>query len=155
MTEFTRRPMRDDERGFVAKSWVESHSTSASARIISLQGTLGDPGRAWKPSREYWATWNALVDRLLDRCRTTVLEDDAGLVAAFVCWQPWETGVAVHYIYVRLMYRKTGLAKALATFAEAGPVVYTHRSRGITKIPEGWQYSVRPLFELLREKEAA
>lgn len=147
--QFTRRPMADNERSFVAKSWVDSHAQSPMARVISLSGTLGDPDRAWTPNKEYWSTWNGLVNALLDRCTTTVLVDDADLIAGFICWAPWESSVAVHYVYVRLMYRKTGLAKLLVQDLPRGEVFYTHRSRGITKIPEGWHYSIRPIFDRL------
>lgn len=151
MTDFSRRPMREDERSFVAKSWVESHASAAMARVVSLEGTLGDPHRGWTANHEYWQTWNGLVNHLLDRARTVVFLDDAGLIAGFMCWQPWDTGVAVHYLYVRLMYRKLGLARLMAAELPAGPTYYTHRSRGVTRVPEGWRFSLRPIFDLLRE----
>lgn len=156
MTEFRARLLSDEagERAFVAKSWVESFSSSEMARLISHAGSLGNPHGGWRASQEYWSTWNPLVDALLARARTTVLLDDAGLIAAFICWEPWEGAPCVHYVYVRLMYRRQRLASRLVGELPRGLVYYTHRSRGVTKIPDGWVYTLRPLIGAVRAEEA-
>ena len=151
----TTRPMAPGDRAWCAKSWVESYASSAMARLISLSGTLGDPQRAWHVSGEYWEAWNGLVNTLLDRGLVTVAVDDMGLLAGFVCWEPWESAVAVHYLYVRLMHRKLGVARQLIEELPRGPVIYTHRSRGLARVPPGWTYSIRPLLGAVRAKEAA
>jgi GNAT superfamily N-acetyltransferase len=152
------RPMRPGERAFVAKSWVESFASSALSKLVSHSGTEGRTDDFWRPNPEYWACWNALVNSLLDRCITIVAadSDDGGpaLVAGFLCWEPWESAVAVHYVYTRLSYRKLGVARALVSELPGGPVYYTHRSRGIARPPEGWQFSIRPLLDT-RPREAA
>ncbi len=51
------------------------------------------------------------------------------------------------------MYRKQGVARLLVGNVpmDEGFVFYTHRSRGVTKIPDGWQFTIRPLLTLLQE----
>lgn len=151
--KFTIGPMRQDERGIIADSWVESFKSSERARLISLGGTSGDPTRSWRPSHEYFEDQNGIVNLLLEEARFVVARDDHDLVAGFVCWEPWENDVAVHYLYVRLMHRKKGVARLLAAQLPTGAVLVTHRARGITKLPEGWRYSERPLRR--RRREAA
>lgn len=147
----TTRPMGNamGERAFVAKSWVESYASSSMARLISTCGSTCDArAHGFRITQEYWDTWHVLVSGLLDRC-VTVLAMDDDLIAGFVCWEPWEDGVAVHYVYTRLMYRRQGVAKLLlgksATFGGM-PMYYTHRSRGMPPAPEGWIYTLRPLL---------
>lgn len=156
MTEFALRAMQDEpgERAFLAKSWVESFSSSEMAQLISLAGARAERGRGWRVTSEYWTTWNALVNALLDRARTSVALDDAGLLAGFLCWEPWEGAACVHYVYTRLMHRGVGLARTLCAELPRGAVLYTHRSRGVTRVPEGWQYTLRPLIGAIRGKEA-
>jgi GNAT superfamily N-acetyltransferase len=157
----TTRPMGKamGERAFVAKSWVESYASSSMARLISTCGWTCDatsPG--FRITQEYWDTWHVLVSSLLDRCYTYVAMDD-DLIAGFVCWEPWEDGVALHYVYTRLMYRRQGVAKLLlgksttvgagsawTPFGAGSRMYYTHRSRGMPPAPEGWIYTLRPLL---------
>jgi hypothetical protein len=152
---FTLRRMSAGDRAWCAKSWVESYASSPMARLISLNGTLGDPQRHWRVSGEYWEDQNALVSCLLDECTTSVVVDDLGLLAGFVCWEPWEMGVHVCYIYVRLMHRTRGVAKLLESSLPRGQRYFTHRSRGLTRIPDGWTYTLRPLRRQPKAKEAA
>ena len=157
MTLFTQRPMGDapGERGFCAKSWVESFSSSAMAELVSRQGAATGSATRWTVGQEYWSTWHALVDALLDRGRTTVMVDEDGLLAGFLCWEPWDSAVCVHYVYVRALHRKRGVARLLLEALPGGPRYYTHRSRGIARVPEGWTYTLRPLIGAVRQREAA
>jgi len=136
------------ERAFVAKSWVESYASSSMSRLISTAGGAPDIGRAWRITQEYWDTWHVLVNALLERCTTVLACDDMGLLAGFLCWEPWQDGACVHYIYTRLMYRRQGLARQFANSVTScwPQVYYTHRSRGMPPVPEGWRYSLRPLL---------
>lgn len=151
------RPMNPavaGERAFVLRSWVESYATSALAKVITHAGNAGPVEREWRPSPAYWRTWNALVSALADRGRVLVAED-AGLIAGFMCWEPWDDFVAIHYIYTRLSYRKQGVARTLLGHLPAGPAVFTHRSRGVRGVPETWRFSMAPLFGVFERKDAA
>jgi hypothetical protein len=60
--------------------------------------------------------------------------------------------------YTRLPNRKMGLASRMIQELPGGPVIYTHRSRGLARVPEGWQFTLRPLLAILvsvPEQEAA
>ena len=140
------------------------------AKLLRYDGSFGPRGGFWRSeggrkwlrvSRpddwtappEYWATWHAVVDRLLARGICTVAVEQ-GLLAGFVCWEPWESKIAVHYCYVRWMYRQLGVARGLLDTLPRGETVYTHRSRTLAKVPEGWQFSLRPLLSV-GHREAA
>lgn len=142
------------ERSFIAKSWVESFSSSALAQYITFQGTFSNNRAPWQPSQEYWDTWNAIVGGLLESAHVTVADED-GLIAGFICWELGDDGVVVHYLYVRLMMRGQGVARALVESLPAGNVQFTHRSRGVRRVPSEWRFSLEPLMATRRGKEAA
>lgn len=142
------------ERAFVARSWVESFGKSQQAKLLTFGGNLPDRGDTWTPGAGYWRTWHALVDALLERAHVIVAED-AGLIAGFLCWEPWDGAAAVHYVYTRLSYRGQGVAAALVGQVPAGPTLYTHRSRGLRAVPATWRFSMAPLFGVVERKEAA
>lgn len=151
MTFSRPRPMEPADRNFVVKSWLESFSKSAMAKLISLAGRESAPREVWSANRDYFETWNDLINGLVDRGRTLIVEDDAGLIAGFLVYEPWESSIVVHYVYTRLPHRRMGVARQLVREIPAGPVYYTHRNRGIHKIPPGWQFTIRPLLSVLRE----
>ena len=94
------------------------------------------------------------MDTLASRARLTVAEDE-GLIAGFLCWEPWGEGHAVHYVYTRLSYRGRGVARELLASLPGGPCLYTHRSRAVRGVPDSWRFSMAPLFGVLEKKEAA
>lgn len=145
------KPANVGERAFVARSWVESFAESTMAKLVTFAGLVPDARAGWNAGPGYWRTWNGLVNGLVDRAHILVAEDD-GLIAGFACWEPWGDGVALHYVYVRASYRRRGVARDLLAKLPAGPVVFTHRSRGVRTVPESWRYSLAPL---LMTKEAA
>lgn len=142
------------ERSFVVRSWVESYGTSNMAKSLTFNGLLPRHDREWRPGNAYWRLWNPLVDVLVKRARVTVAEDN-GLVAGFMCWEPWDGSAALHYIYTRLSYRGQGVARDLLGILPSGPIVFTHRSRAVRSVPESWRYSLAPLFGVQERKEAA
>lgn len=155
------RPMNLDiagERSFIAKSWVESFASSAMAKLLTFAGTHPKyEDREWHAGSTYWRLWNPVVDALLERARVTVADD--GVIAGFMCWEPWEDTAAVHYIYTRLGWRDGAMgphvARELMATLPAGPLLFTHRSRAVRGVPESWRYSLAPLFGVLERKEAA
>lgn len=149
-----RRPLADStsERGFVAKSWVESFANSTVAEGLTFAG-LRSRSPSWEAGPAYWRTWNALVNQLMARGRVTVADDD-GLVAGFVAWEPWDEATALHYVYVRLSYRGRGVARELLETLPAGPLVFTHRSRSVRHVPPSWRYTMAPLFGVSERRAA-
>lgn len=147
-------PTLSGERSFIARSWVESFGTSQQAKLLTFGGNLPERGTEWSPGGGYWRTWNALVDVLLGRAHVLVADAD-GLIAGFVCWEPWDGMVAVHYVYTRLSFRGQGVAGQLLGHLPAGPTLYTHRSRAVRQVPPTWRFSMAPLFGVVERKEAA
>lgn len=143
------------ERSFIAKSWCESFASSAMAKLLTYAGSSpAVRSDEWHAGPSYWRTWNPLIDTLMTRARVTVAEDE-GLIAGFLCWEPWGDGIAVHYVYTRLSYRGRGVARELLASLPSGPALYTHRSRGVRSVPESWHFSMAPLFNVSERKEAA
>lgn len=137
------------EREFLAKSWVESFSSSDLAKLVTFQGICPSGERApWKPSDEYWAEWNRMVNALLEEERVDIAVDkDYPLtIAGFCCWELVDAGPRIHYLYVRQQNRRRGIARALVNQLPSGPVTFTHRSRSVHKIPEGWRYVPPPIW---------
>lgn len=135
----------ESERAFICKSWVESFKTSALARLVSQGGITHEESRAWEPSLGYFVTWNALASSLVTRSRVRVA-DDEGVIAGFMVWEPWDSSHVVHYVYVRPAYRGKGVARSLLNEVPAGTTYFTHRSRGLRRIPPGFIFTLAPLF---------
>ena len=139
MSDLVLRPMRADERAFVATSWVRSHSQSDVAQVVRHCGG------------NYRVAWHRVVNALLDCCHVRVVEKD-GVLVAFICWQLQPEGVVVHYVYTRQLHRREGIAKRLLAELPGGPVSYTHAPHehvANVPIPEGWRYSLAPLVRTL------
>ena len=149
------RPLSTEpgERAFVVSAWVNSFSTSDMAKLATFGGYAPRVSE-WAAGPGYYGAWNALVDDVLERSQVTVADDD-GLLAGYVVWGQ-ERDTVLHYIYTRLSYRAQGVARELLSTLPLGPIVYTHRSRGVRSVPAGWQYSLAPLFGVVdRKREAA
>lgn len=125
----TLRPMLPDDARFIASTWVKSYASSDLARLCTRGGEWPRASRAYREGQ------NRLVDRLLARAACTVAEDSEGLVAAYLVHE----GDVVHYVYVRDMYRREGLAKQLLGARIERACVFTHLARGV-KPPALWRF---------------
>ena len=132
---FRIRDLQPEDRAYIARSWVGcmAHDGDANAHLLSPKGK------------------NRLVSLLLDRCQTRVMLDDADLIAGFICWQPWGDGVAVHYVWMRLMYRAFNLEARLVAELPSVTVYCTNRSQGVLNVPKHWTYTTKPVLDLVRE----
>jgi ribosomal protein S18 acetylase RimI-like enzyme len=149
------RDIRPDDRAWCARCWVDTYGPPGKHGSGSLLGShLGYFGglhvehaveRRMAGLSVYRQTWNNLVTRLIERCLVRVAEDEAMLVG-FVCWEPWDDGIAVHYVLVRESYQRQGVGRRLLAELPSGVTYYTHRTRSVANAPEGWQYTIAPLL---------
>lgn len=132
------RPMVPGDRSFIIDMWLKSRP-----RMF---------GRALDP-RAYWRGQNRLCNGLLDSC--------AALVA---CWTEdpdfimgWAvtSSSAVHYVWVREDYRRTGIATDLLKPYLGKSCIYTQPPTVPIRIPEGWAYDPYLAFELANTKRSA
>lgn len=140
----TPRPATTDELRFVRSSWVQSYATSDFAMWLSPPELRVQR----KASHEYWETQKRIIESLLARAETLVI-DDGGLIAAWACLES-QRGI-VHYVYTRLQtqHRKQGLARLLlGKLRERTDVQYTHRSRDLEskRLPRGWRFAPHELW---------
>jgi GNAT superfamily N-acetyltransferase len=128
------RPFREDDAGFVLSSWLKSYATSAWAKSVTDQA-LWDKRRA---STLYWNGHHALVSAILRRPGTLISvaawEEDADVLAGWMCQERRHDAVLLHYLYVRERFRRNGIATELAK-ALPERVLYTHRSRVVSRLP--------------------
>lgn len=117
------RAARPDEQRFIASSWVASYAESDFARQLA---------RA-----DYFAGQNRLVDAILARASVRVDERD-DIIAGWACT---EGADVVHYVYVRQLYRREGVARGLLEEHLARACRVSHRMRGREPLPKGWRYN--------------
>jgi GNAT superfamily N-acetyltransferase len=111
--------MAADDVGFVVQHWLESFEDSHAAGLL--------------PSRLYYAAYRELVAEILKRGRVEVhvafVADDPKRILGFVIVERgpflFETPTgprrmhadAVHYLYTKVQYRRTGVARGLLELA--------------------------------------
>lgn len=91
------QPAEPNHQNFIFSSWLRSYRNSDITRFV--------------PNEVYYEKHSELVTKLLDT--STVLmavnADCPDQIFGFICYD--ET--AIHYVYVKYIYRKMGLAKLL------------------------------------------
>ena len=121
---------------------VDMCETCGSARVKRYQGMAC-------AGKEYWSRHRALVERIISRS-TLMVADTDGLLDGFACLEWYGDVPVVHYVYVRLSARGTGVAKALLHGLDPYTLVkYSHRSRGLKapRLPSKFRYDV---YEMMR-----
>jgi GNAT superfamily N-acetyltransferase len=137
------RDGRASDIGFVASNWLRSyhwHRECFFERCSSL--TL----------REYYQGHHALVEWLLLRSRVVVAHnpDDDDQLYGFVCFEPLQSGLVVHYLYVKSSRRGWGVGRRLFhAIREPGQrTICTHWTRGLrsNKANVKHQLEVNPYY---------
>ena len=127
----TLRPLRPTDRNYVIKCWLEA------AKEYTWAKRLGPT---------YWGH-RKLVERLLDNCVTTIaaLEEDDDSIVGFACTGP---GLIVHFVYVRDIWQRRGVAHLLLEPFLSKDVRVTHplldRARNL---PSRWHFDPYALLE--------
>jgi len=114
------RAMRPSDENFIRDGWVQSYSKS--------------PHVCEVPRQVYFDAQRKVIARLLAKSTTYVAhwpEDDDALYG-FVCGVPDRPKTTLHYVYVKQVFRREGIAKELigALVPPGAEVVCSHRPWG-------------------------
>jgi GNAT superfamily N-acetyltransferase len=117
MSEIKTREMVPDDEGLVMDSWLRSFRPSWFA------GPL--------PNDLYYDIYRPIIrDRVRARSGARVLVATDTEDTAILGWMCFEGNDVVHYIYVKDLFRKKGVARALIQSAGLGDAVrYTFRTK--------------------------
>jgi hypothetical protein len=106
-------------------------------------------GKSVKPSvfnREF----PKVIDFLLEHGETIVacLKEDPHIIVGYMIYEP-ET---VHFIFVKQVFRRMGVAKALIqkAFGASGPTTYTNKTKSIRKFIDNFPIEHNP-FILMKQ----
>jgi hypothetical protein len=134
MSTFEFRPPEASDLNFILSSWAESFRKSP------WSGALSD--------KLYFDSCRAHVEEVLSRPTCQVLclvapgEKPPHDILGYACWQP---GV-LHYVYVKHLFRKTGIAKSLLSRIGITGGIYTFKTRAAieyTRGHGGWKHDPR------------
>lgn len=117
---------------FILDSWVKSYRRTG---LLYAQPKEKDGVTCVElPPQDYWDGHHALVERILRRASTLVAETKAAPeIAAWICAEP----PILHYVYVKQIFRRFGLCKAMLT--GAGLTVASHWTPGAKHLPGEWR----------------
>lgn len=95
------RSKRDDDRGFIYKNWLRSYRDS----------------EGWVSNTVYYWHQHRIIDRLWNDpgvvWLVAVSQADPTHIYGFLCGEQTDAGFVVHYVYVRQVFRRKGVATAL------------------------------------------
>lgn len=119
------RPAIEEDRPFIFNSWLKAFR----------KGTLS----ANVDNSIYYTNHHSLVERILSKSKTIICcnSDDPSIIYGYVTYQEVDGQFVLHFVYVKHIYRKLGLARQL--LAETGHDFnllgcYTHQTNvGIVK----------------------
>lgn len=125
---FQLRPVDPADRGYVRRTWFESHKTAPRYHRMTWPAFKATEGKA--------------IEALIDHANVRLLGAYAldGKLLGWIAWSPGRSVSTLHYVYVRQLcgethVRRQGIATALLLAAELGKrVVYTFegpRRRGM------------------------
>lgn len=110
------RPMQPGDVPLVLNSWLKSYRDCP-----ATWGTANDV---------YFRTQKAVISKLLSRCNVAIAcdPDDAEQIFGWLAWEDGEKDIVVHYIYVKSLFQRMGVASRLWESAAPGSreVVATH-----------------------------
>lgn len=95
------RPMAESDVNLVMNSWLKS---------------FRDCSATWGASNaEYYAAQKAIIARLFRVSQVAVACDpeDHDQVYGWACWTPRDKEVLVHYVYVKSLFQRMGVAREL------------------------------------------
>jgi hypothetical protein len=102
------------ERNFIVDTWLKSFKESHYA------GPL--------PDDMYWRIYSDVINRLIDKQSVSVLvacsSDDDGIIYGYIVTEMFDVPVC-HWLYVKYIYRKMGIARVLFGKSFEGRYAYT------------------------------
>lgn len=133
---YTIRPMREDDRAFIADTWVNSYAPAVPAIKALRSDYLAryNRGLGGALKHRYYCQMRPHVAEWMDRGTVLVacLEADDGVIVGWACGERTHHGgaTALHYCYIKSAYRRQGVARdlrsAMLQRLGADSVVITH-----------------------------
>lgn len=133
MTSLAYRLARDHDRPLIVESWLSSYRTAHAAGLIAMD--------------DWHAVMLPQIERVLARpdCATHVAyhpgEDLPGAdLYGWIAAEPTDAGPLVHYCYVKVAYRRMGIASGLLAAAgvdRAQPWSYSCKTGVVSSLPLG------------------
>lgn len=121
------RPATDNDLGLILNSWLKSYRNADATRHV--------------PNDIYYSQpfgHKGLIMHLLDKSEVVIAcnPEDGEAVYGWLCheWGGGDWGHIVHFVYVKALYRRAGVAKALLTaagFDKREPFVTTHETPAV------------------------
>jgi len=95
------RPLAEEDRSFIYSSWLKSYRNGTGCRNVD--------------NSIYFFNHHKVVESLLQRAKTIVCcnSDDPKVIYGYVVYEEVEGSFVLHYVYVKNIYRKLGLAKKM------------------------------------------
>lgn len=112
------RPMEEDDRSFVVKSWLSSAESSAPHTKFLRLPYLQDANRALGGQlRDAWfVQYHSEVEQVVGRatCLVACMIDEPEVIVGFIVGEVHSTGpLVIHWNYSRNRYRNLGIANSL------------------------------------------
>lgn len=152
MNDVVLRPARSGDAGFLCSSWLHSFRDSC-----MVWGVGNDT---------YYNRHHAVISNLVTRGVTllAVLESDPDHILGFINYEVWQGKLVFHYVFVKPLFRKMGLAKMMVAKVEeveARPgsglkKYHSHRTKVQWEImkahPRDWDFTYDPYTMFLEAK---
>lgn len=110
------RPMQPGDVSLVLNSWLKSYRDCPAS-----WGTTNDV---------YFRAQKAVISKLLSRCNVAIASDpqDDDQIFGWLAWEETKDDIVVHYIYVKSLFQRMGVARRLWHHANPDDleVVSTH-----------------------------
>lgn len=119
MRHWTLRPATENDFNFITNSWIESYKGFKDTTFMIF--------------KKYH---NPLINKIIKEKAITLMAVDnehKDLIYGWCCFEHLEKPV-LHYLYVKAIYRKTGVAKDLFNTCIKDEFYYTHRTDGSQEI---------------------
>jgi GNAT superfamily N-acetyltransferase len=133
-------PHRVGEVGFITNAWLNS---------------LQDSSMFWDvPRPVFFKRCHDTLAEILGRSAVLVVaaESDPDHIIGFICYEVFDNALVIHYVYIKQLFRKQGIAKELYHFVREAedrgyekPVFVTFRTDKSSKITR--KYKNRFIFD--------
>lgn len=121
---FITRHLTDDDKAYIYNSWLKNNHNQYPNTLI--------------PKTLYFGPQSAVIERCLDRAETliAVFPEDASEILAYICYEHNSEAMILHYLMVKPLYRKKGIAAELISTAiqDKKLVIATHIFNGVKKL---------------------
>jgi len=120
------RAAKKDDIQFITANWGHSYRDAPFVRGV--------------PNSVYWFYHHKIMETLLPRSTVLIAcnAEDPNQILAFLCAEMWDTCLVIHYIYVKKIYQKVGLATRLVNAMKESErpshIQYTSKTQDIFPI---------------------